>query len=88
MTSETIQIGDTVRIFDFLRNHDLRGERACYVEGAVTQIVAGSQGTVYVIDVQRDVSSGEVVKPGRPTVTRLVPWHSECNSVVLLSAAL
>jgi len=93
MTTESIQIGDTVRSFDFARFRDLRGEQACYVEGVVSLIVKEPEGTTYYIQVQRDVCAGEVVTPGRETVT--VPangtkkWNGELtDGVVLLSVGL
>lgn len=93
MNNDTIQIGDTVRSFDFARFTDLRGERACYVEGVVRDIVELEGCQRYVIEVRRDVCAGAVVAPGRPTV--IVPvngtkkWNGELtNGVVLLSVAL
>ena len=93
MNSETIHIGDTVRSFDFARFRDLRGQRACYVEGVVSSIVKKGGWTMLCIDVQRDVCGGELVTPGREIVQ--VPangtkkWNGEItDGVVLLSAGL
>lgn len=69
MTSDKIQIGDTVRSFDFSRFRDLRGPEAYYVEGVVTAIVNDHGCQRYVIDVTRDVHEGQVILPGRSRVT-------------------
>lgn len=84
-----IQIGDTVRCFDYPRMRDLRGNRASYAEGTVDGMVEGTNGIVFVIRVVRDVSAGRLVTPGRETVHRLISRDSDLpNSVVLLSVHL
>ena len=93
MTSETIQIGDTVRSFPFARFRDLRGANACYVEGVVSLIVKEPEGTTYYIQVQRHISAGKVMDYGPEIVTAPAngtkKWNGELtDGVVLLSVAL
>ena len=65
-----IQVGDRVRSFDFAESfddgaqfgRDLDGERACYVEGIVTDIGPSQVGAGFLrweILVDRDVFGGE-----------------------------
>ena len=69
-----IKVGDRVRSFDFADGdygRDLTGERACFVEGVVTDItrmIPGEDGFLmnagcdrYVIAVERQVFGGKVV---------------------------
>ena len=53
-----IQVGDRVRSFDFPHSRDLEGERACYVEGYVHNIVSREGCKRYEIRVDRDVFGG------------------------------
>ena len=58
----SISVGDRVRSFDFSRGpdgRDLEGERACYVEGRVEELVEVEGCLRYRIAVDRDVFSGE-----------------------------
>ena len=57
-----IQVGDRVRSFDFSTSpggRDLEGERACYVEGRVEDLVEVEGCLRYRILVDRDVFAGE-----------------------------
>lgn len=83
MTNETIQIGDTVRSFDFKRFSDLRGPEAYYVEGVVTDIISDNGSQRIVIDVTRDVHEGRVIVPGRRQV-----GVGLTDSVVLVAVGL
>jgi hypothetical protein len=58
----SISVGDRVRSFDFSDGglgRDLSGERACYVEGRVQDLVDHSGCIRYHILVDRDVFGGE-----------------------------
>ena len=55
-------VGDRVRSFDFSRapgGRDLSGDRACYVEGRVVDLVHVGGTLRYRILVERDVFGGE-----------------------------
>ncbi len=90
-----IGIGDHVRSFDFSTSpggRDLEGERACYVEGRVEELVTIEGSLRYRILVERDVFGGEdsTVRVGRychPPVNgtpRLIGGASVTNFVELL----
>jgi len=58
----SISVGDRVRSFDFADGPDgrsLSGERACYVEGRVEELVTRDGCPRYRILVDRDVFGGE-----------------------------
>ncbi len=92
----TISVGDRVRSFDFATSpggRDLEGERACYVEGVVEDLVRIDGCLRYKILVERDVFGGkeESTRVGRymhPPVNgtpRLIGGASVTNFVELLS---
>ncbi len=95
MATASIQVGDRVRSFDFATSpggRDLEGERACYVEGVVEELVRVDGCLRYKIRVERDVFGGEdcTVRVGRychPPVNgtpRLIGGASVTNFVELL----
>jgi hypothetical protein len=55
----SISVGDRVRSFDFAHSRDLVGERSCYVEGRVEDLVTREGCQRYRILVDRDVFGGE-----------------------------
>jgi len=58
----SIAVGDRVRSFDFSTSpggRDLEGERACYVEGRVEELVEVEGCLRYRILVERDVFGGK-----------------------------
>lgn len=57
---EKISVNDKVRSFDF-GCRDLTGERACYMEGVVTKVMADGEWDypAYEIEVKRMVSGGK-----------------------------
>ena len=92
----SISVGDRVRSFDFATSpggRDLEGERACYVEGVVEDLVRIDGCLRYKILVERDVFGGkeESTRVGRymhPPVNgtpRLIGGASVTNFVELLS---
>ena len=92
----SISVGDRVRSFDFATSpggRDLEGERACYVEGVVEDLVRIDGCLRYTILVERDVFGGkeESTRVGRymhPPVNgtpRLIGGASVTNFVELLS---
>lgn len=60
---DAIKVGDRVRSFDF-DDRDLEGERACYVEGRVEEIVESGWCQRYAIRVERRVFGGEEIAEG------------------------
>ena len=92
----TISVGDRVRSFDFATSpggRELQGERACYVEGVVEDLVRIDGCLRYKILVEWDVFGGkeESTRVGRymhPPVNgtpRLIGGASVTNFVELLS---
>ena len=92
----SISVGDRVRSFDFATSpggRDLEGDRACYVEGVVEDLVRIDGCLRYKILVERDVFGGkeESTRVGRymhPPVNgtpRLIGGASVTNFVELLS---
>ena len=92
----SISVGDRVRSFDFATSpggRDLEGERACYVEGVVEDLVRIDGCLRYKILVERDVFGGKEgsTRVGRymhPPVNgtpRLIGGASVTNFVELLS---
>ena len=92
----SISVGDRVRSFDYATSpggRDLDGERACYVEGVVEDLVRIDGCLRYKILVERDVFGGkeESTRVGRymhPPVNgtpRLIGGASVTNFVELLS---
>ncbi len=93
----SISVGDRVRSFDFSTSpggRDLEGERACYVEGRVEELVRVDGCLRYKILVERDVFGGEdqSVRVGRychPPVNgtpRLIGGAKVTNFVELIHA--
>lgn len=93
----SISVGDRVRSFDFSTSpggRDLEGERACYVEGRVEELVEVEGCLRYRILVERDVFGGEdsTVRVGRychPPVNgtpRLIGGAMVTNFVELIHA--
>ena len=93
----SISVGDRVRSFDFSTSpggRDLEGERACYVEGRVEELVEVEGCLRYRILVDRDVFGGkeESTRVGRymhPPVNgtpRLIGGASVTNFVELIHA--
>jgi len=90
-----ISVGDRVRSFDFSTSpggRDLDGDRACYVEGRVVELVEVEGCLRYRILVERDVFGGkeESTRVGRymhPPVNgtpRLIGGASVTNFVELV----